>query len=326
MEPAEPYHGDDFNGSWAAEWVRNEVVDRLRVYEMVVERLLSAIGDPGAEANRLATSYWDRRMAEPSDGSEEPADIAEQAHDMEIDAYLELFALRQAALNLSAAGLFHLFEQTTTGLGRAWTRTTSATIPRLEKWLAGHLGVVVQDQPFWPVLRELRLVANVVKHGEGDSAEKLREVNPALFEHPGSPTLGFPLSFPVSAALAGDDIFVTDADLMRYVKSVKDYYAFLEDHLAGKWVTIPRLGPAPAAWTLRFGPSPSELAWVVQREGTTEAASVFPPQGYEDARLELIRLASTDRVEAVEFVVEIRASGPRVLRKVYRPAAGGTDE
>jgi hypothetical protein len=60
-------------------------------------------------------------------------------------------------------------------------------------WLAGTagvesdsdtLGLDLSSLPSWPVIDELRLVANVVKHGEGDSAEKLRETRPELFVYP----------------------------------------------------------------------------------------------------------------------------------------------
>jgi len=34
----------------------------------------------------------------------------------------------------------------------------------------------------WPKIKELRMVVNVIKHAEGDSAKKLRNIRPDFFE------------------------------------------------------------------------------------------------------------------------------------------------
>jgi hypothetical protein len=313
MEPVEPYHGDVFDGSWAAEWVRIEALERLGLYERLVERLLKCIADPSAEASRLATTYWNRRMSEPSDGSEDPADVAEQAHDIEIDAYLELSALKQAALNLSAAGLFHNFEQTATSLGRCWMRRDCESIGHLEAWLKKNLEVDLQTQPFWDDLRELRLAANVIKHGEGESADALRAMNPTLFEYPGTSGLGGSLASPVSAALAGEDIFVTEADLSRYVGALKAYWQFVHDGLVHRSEEIPRPSPPKEAWTLRFGPSGAELLWIVERRSGGAGTVAFPAGDYDKARAELLRLAGADGAEAIEYALEMKRNGARVV-------------
>jgi hypothetical protein len=78
-------------------------------------------------------------------------------------------------------------------------------------------GILVKELPCWPTVDELRLAAHTVKHGEGESARQLRGERPQLFENPILRGLNLRApSGPVSQPLAGDDIYVTDADLLRY--------------------------------------------------------------------------------------------------------------
>lgn len=82
MTPVEPYHGDVFDGSWAAEWVDSDGIQRTKSYDHIVrDRLLPAIGDPGAEAQKASQTCWDEKMSEPvgEDGDVDPGSIADDA-------------------------------------------------------------------------------------------------------------------------------------------------------------------------------------------------------------------------------------------------------
>ena len=121
MNPVEPYQDDLFDGAWAAEWVHSDGVERTRSYDHIVrERLLPAIGDPEVEAQKASEAYWNNKMSESvgDDGDVDPGSIAADANEKAIETYELLFPLRQSALNLGTAGLFHLFEQTGTSLGK----------------------------------------------------------------------------------------------------------------------------------------------------------------------------------------------------------------
>jgi hypothetical protein len=54
-------------------------------------------------------------------------------------------------------------------------------VGQVVSWFEKTLGLKVKDLEGWSVVDELRLVANVAKHAEGDSATKLRALRPALF-------------------------------------------------------------------------------------------------------------------------------------------------
>jgi hypothetical protein len=95
--------------------------------------------------------------------------------------------MHHTVLNLFAAGVFHLFEQQAGTLLQDWTGTRPKyPFSGLEDLLKNKNGptIDVKAAPTWSRVNELRLVANVVKHSEGDSADKLRAVNDAYFKLP----------------------------------------------------------------------------------------------------------------------------------------------
>lgn len=243
MTPVEPYHGDVFDGSWAAEWVNSDGIQRTKSYDHIVrDRLLPAIGAPEAEAQKASQRYWDEKMSEPmgEDGDVDPGSIADDANDKAIETYELLFTLRQSALNLGTAGLFHLFEQTCTSFGRAWKRGDCKKLEHLLDWLRDAIGLDARRQAFWSTVHELHMVANVIKHGEGWSADELRAINPRLFDYPG--THGFMAGLhhsPVAAPLAGGDLFVREEDYVRYGDAVTALWSWLAEQLHGNHWHIP---------------------------------------------------------------------------------------
>ena len=244
MTPVEPYHDDEFDGSWAAEWVNSDGLERTKSYDRIVrERLLPAIGDPETEAQNASRALWDEKMNAPAseDGDVDPGSIADDANAKAIETFELLFPLRQSALNLGTAGLFHLFEQTCTSFGRAWRRGECKKLAHFLDGLTDVLWIDARAQGFWGDVRELHMVANVIKHGEGWSAEELRKINPALFDYPG--THGFMGDLhhpPVVAPLAGGDLFVTDGDYLRYVQAIESLWTWLAGELTGHSWHIPK--------------------------------------------------------------------------------------
>jgi|SRR5215472_13366004 len=91
-------------------------------------------------------------------------------------------------LNLMAAALFHLLEQQLAAIGQDSSFSQSGMpcvkLLDLANWYAVHVGVDLRALNSWNSINELRLLANVVKHAEGNSSEELRELRPDLFAHP----------------------------------------------------------------------------------------------------------------------------------------------
>jgi hypothetical protein len=74
---------------------------------------------------------------------------------------------------------------------------------------------------------ELRLVANTVKHGEGASAARLRQLRPELFVHPAlrdDPEWGGIPGHSAEMPMGGEDICVTRDDLERYRDALLSFW------------------------------------------------------------------------------------------------------
>jgi hypothetical protein len=79
---------------------------------------------------------------------------------------------------------------------------------------------------------ELRLVANVVKHGEGGSATELRKRRPDLFVYPSLKGQVDPIeTLSVEATLFGQDFFVTKEEFEAYHKGSVAFWTELADAL-----------------------------------------------------------------------------------------------
>jgi hypothetical protein len=93
----------------------------------------------------------------------------------------------QATLNLFSAGLFHVIEQQLAELTRDAAIEKEVSDTKLEvvvDWYRKNCQLDLTQFSSWPVIEELRLVANTTKHAEGPSANQLRTKNPKLFQYP----------------------------------------------------------------------------------------------------------------------------------------------
>lgn len=64
---------------------------------------------------------------------------------------------------------------------------------------------------------ELRLVANVAKHGEGRSSRNLKKIRPSLFDPPAREGASFDPMF-------GNQLYVTIQDLKRYTDLIVNFW------------------------------------------------------------------------------------------------------
>lgn len=205
--------------------------------KMFSETVFPPFADPEAQANKVAQDYWDKKMSEPVGEfgpDEDPGDIADDAHQKSIDFYETMTAMHHTVVNLFTAGVFHLFEQQAGTLLQEWSgKRPKFPFDELGKSSfkdkAGNT-VAFNSAPTWAKLDELRLVANVVKHAEGDSANKLRAVNDAHFKLPsvrgtdlekwfGDRMLGEPLT--------GEGIYVVKSDYDEFVTAVIEFWKWL---------------------------------------------------------------------------------------------------
>ena len=196
--------------------------------DCVVVDVMPAIGNIEERAEQIADSEYERLCSLPAgeycDG--DMAAAAEAANDKGTHFFQTMAAVRQSVLNLFAAGLFHLVEQELADL--CWDGAFLVPPPsdtKLEpvtEWYKKYFGLDLKSLPSWPVIDELRLVANTIKHGEGGSARALRARRPELLEHPLVRELmpdeagGSPSTRLIRLPLGGEDLYVTEQLFQGY--------------------------------------------------------------------------------------------------------------
>lgn len=223
------------NGIYMAFRVRGGVLPYVRAYgDCVLNDLLPGFRDLEQRAQEVADTEFERLGSEPA-GEDCDGDMsvaAETAQEQGQAFYETMSGLRQATLNLFAAGLFHLIEQQLADL--CWDGAFRVPEPGdtklsvVAKWYLRHFGIDLTRLKNWATIDELRLVANTVKHTEGGSAEALRARRPSIFQHPDLADFRqIPSAIaarPIRLPLAGDDLYVTEAMIREYAAGATEFF------------------------------------------------------------------------------------------------------
>ena len=180
--------------------------------QLARERLLAGFADMSEQANRVQAEALARITSKSPLDPDFPFIAGLDALTAGGEHYVALWNLRQATLNLLAAHIFHLFDQHHAKYKRqlrAWKR-------RPVDWSALLSASVVQ---------ELGLVANAAKHGMDKRTDDLKRRRPGLFVNPLDAILGESRIDPTgSGPFAGDGLFVTVADLVKYQNAVESLW------------------------------------------------------------------------------------------------------
>lgn len=156
-----------------------------------------------------------------------PALVAENANDAAVSYMHTMTSIRQGLINMFAAGLYHLFEQQLLSFGRSEFQRHGEpmTEVKLLFTILKEYGIKLSKFTTWSRIKELGLLANVVKHAEGRSCKKLRELREDLFRSPYSLSLfRFSRKLPVNQPLAGQGIYLRVDDFNRYSEDVKAFW------------------------------------------------------------------------------------------------------
>jgi hypothetical protein len=196
----------------------------------IQERMLPAFDDIESDAEAFEKREFERLSEVVHPEMMDEADLAEIVRDMAVDYYVSFRDVFQGMHNLLAVGIFHLFEQQVCSFNRAFQDPSRPSLSKIKgeglkyfEGLMSALGADVKSLTGWSEIKELELIANASKHGDGRSARKLREVRPELFEIPRigiTPDPDVPLGHPLS----GQGIFVQKTDLERYANAIKVFW------------------------------------------------------------------------------------------------------
>ncbi len=221
----------------------------FRAYrDHIIADVLSGYTNIEERADRVADEAYERLGSRPcgEDFDGDRSDDAEVAAERGELYYAMMSGMRQATINLHAAGLFHLLEQQVGNLiSRILNddeRFPESNIYAYAAWYSENLALDLKRLPHWTEIDELRLVANAVKHAEGKSEAELRLLRPDLFEHPIGAEMGIPGPSTSHEAfrlpLAGDGLYVTEAVFAEYATVVYDFVIAILAHLRNNAKTL----------------------------------------------------------------------------------------
>ncbi len=158
---------------------------------ILTEKLLPLFFNIEQEADKHANSYYESSMQQTASDEYciDPASVAETAIEKGLEHYEYLRLGRYNVLLAWHVTLYELFEQQVRAflfkemrqLFKLNFKSFCTNIDKIKKtFLFHHLDI--EKLSCWPVIDELRLVCNVVKHGEGESANHLGKVNLSIFK------------------------------------------------------------------------------------------------------------------------------------------------
>ncbi len=143
------------------------------------------------EASDIENKKW-KEFSSGISFDADPANLAEQAMEEGLEHYLLMANLRQGMINLFAITLYHVFEQQISIiLNREvpyccpnWEKPKQLSLDEIKCQFKKFFGIDVAKFKSWQKLHELCLVANSVKHAQGNSSDKLYEIRQDLFINP----------------------------------------------------------------------------------------------------------------------------------------------
>jgi hypothetical protein len=232
-------------GGYLASQVRQRAIQPILAFRGYIFRdVFPHFTNLDQRADQIGNEHYESSISQPADEDFDGdlSSFAEDAHDQALSWYEMMRSLRQTMLNLLAAGLFHLVEQQLAVLGQDAgfenRQPKSTTLEEVVKWYKSTLRMDLRALPEWQLIDELRLVANTAKHAEGKSSGDLRSLRPELFFDPtlagmfeGSGLRDYFVNRPVSAPLAGEDLFVTENVLQHYAEGVEKFFREIAAHL-----------------------------------------------------------------------------------------------
>jgi len=188
-----------------------------------------------SEAEAASEAYYEKKMDEPAldDSGPDESDIAEAAEDHGISVYADLEFVNRQVTGLAIAGLYHLWERMLKEfLVREFSNydppyispgeVRSAVFVKLVKLLTG-IGWDVMNANFHTDLDHLHLVANVIKHGDGESCNKLMRKAPWMFHEFLHPLL--------HNGRKAEHLELTKEDFLRFTVAVREFFQQFPERL-----------------------------------------------------------------------------------------------
>lgn len=218
--------------SYLENFIQTVIAPQVPTHLELFNRVMVDFDDLLPRAEAIADEEYTRLMSQPvSEHGEDGDGCAELAQDAGQEFFDRMFPLAQSLQNLLTLGLFHAFEQQLFLLHQfATAQQQPRHMHAVFKWISNDLGIDCRAYPCANHLEELRLVANAIKHGEGEASDELREKRLELFQHPAVRGFAPAASFASSRTrqpLAGESIYIQRSDFEHYIEHVTAFWDLL---------------------------------------------------------------------------------------------------
>lgn len=158
---------------------KSQITSHVKLYE----KFLPIFNDIEKEAEKIGNDFYNGYQGPDDDA----ASIAEKALDISIEYYSYLKLGLYILTATWHATLYHLWEQQlrlflfkeTSHIKHLEFKKFCTRLEEIKKTLSAHK-INIESFSCWSKIEELRLLCNVIKHGPGDSLEKLRKLNPSV--------------------------------------------------------------------------------------------------------------------------------------------------
>lgn len=171
------------------EFLRKCYKSEISAYSRIFnERLFPNFGNIEKEADEFTNDYYEELRGSSFDDSGDTSDLAEKAFDEGITYYSELRSVKYAFTAIAISSLYHIWEQQARRflykeMSHTYKIEFTDFCPQMRdiKLHFQFHNFDLEKLSYWGKLDELRLLSNVIKHGDGSSAKQLYEKNKDLF-------------------------------------------------------------------------------------------------------------------------------------------------
>lgn len=205
----------------------------LSLVEDYYRRTAAVFEDIEKEADEYAEQLFENY---PGTEDTDPASVADRANQKRLEKYEALTLMKSNHLLMTISMLYHMWEQQLIGF----------TIREMKQFISferkdlslAHVQIIfrlhevdILKTEAWTKLRELKALVNTIKHGDGDSADKLRKIRPDFFNvhiFDGSELHIFEetdtLEICESTLSDGFALQVSEEDLHDYINAAKGFW------------------------------------------------------------------------------------------------------
>ena len=159
------------------------------IKDLYLEKVEPIFANAEQDADAYKNHLWEERMSEPCSGESDyidPGIIAEEVEEESVERYFLLSLMRYRTLGLWISCLCQVWEQQLICFIEREMNKNSYEFTNCLKFNDIKICFKNHNQDFetmksWQKIQELRWLVNVLKHGEGDFAIRLRKVRPDIF-------------------------------------------------------------------------------------------------------------------------------------------------